>query len=299
MHANNVIMFCGKGGVGKTTCAAATALHYSLAGRRTLVISTDFTPSLRHIFDVQSHDKPVPVGENLYIDEISYDDVKLLWDRKFGPEVYEVFSSFVSISYEDFVDFIVSILPGLKDEFMVDYIRELSESGDFDMVVWDTAPAGQTMGLLHMPTMLNEHLKPAPRIYSSLRLVRQRKRSVLGIIKEWQALSEKDIAFLRNGVDFNLVTIPEALAVRQLDGLFNEFRAYDLHIRHIVINQVIQTPDSPFLASKARMQEQYLHDIEANYGVGSTRLPLFPYEIVGRERLLEVERSLYRDGRQP
>jgi len=293
MNSKKVIMFCGKGGVGKTTCAAATALHHAAAGKKTLVISTDLTPSLRDIFELDNHQKPAKVAENLYVDEVSYDDVKSLWDKKFGPEVYEVFSSLVSISYEDFVEFIVSILPGLKDEFMVDYIRELSGSGEFDMMVWDTAPAGQTLGLLKMPSLLNKHLKPAPRIYSSLRIMRQKKRSVLGVIKDWQKLSEKDIEFLQKSVEFNLITIAEALAVRQIEGLFDEFRASGLRIGHIIINQVIEETDSPFLLSKAQMQRGYLQEIENNYGTTSTRLPLFPYEIKGTERLQEVARRLY------
>ena len=293
MNSKKVIMFCGKGGVGKTTCAAATALHHASTGKKTLVISTDLTPSLRDIFELDGEKKPAVVTENLYLDEIGYDDVKLLWDKKFGPEVYEVFSSFISISYEDFVEFIVSILPGLRDEFMVDYVRELSESGEFDTVVWDTAPAGQTLGLLEMPSMLNKHLKPALRIYSSLKIMRQKKRSVLGVIKEWQKLSEKDIEFLKNGVDFNLVTIAEALAVRQLEGIFEEFQAFGLRIGHIIINQVIEETDSPFLLNKAQMQQGYLREIENNYGTTSTRLPLFPYEIKGTEGLREIERRLY------
>jgi len=293
MNSKNVIMFCGKGGVGKTTCAAATALHYATTGRKTLVISTDFTPSLRHIFELESRQKPAKVTDNLYVDEISYDDVKALWDKKFGPEVYDVFSSFVSISYEDFADFIASVLPGLKEEFMVDYIREISESGEFETVVWDTAPAGQTLGLLGMPSMLTQHLKPAPRIYSSLKITRRKKRSVLGVIKEWQQLSDKDMEFLKNGVEFNLVTIAEALAVRQLEGIFAEFHNYGLHIGHIIINQVVEETDSPFLVSKARMQQGYLMEIENSYGTSSTRLPLFPHEIKGTERLREVERRLF------
>jgi arsenite-transporting ATPase len=293
LNSKKVVMFCGKGGVGKTTCAAATALHYAHLGDRTLVISTDFTPSLRDIFEIDSDQKPVRVADNLYVDEISYDDVKALWDKKFGPEVYDVFSSFVDVTYHDFVEFISSILPGLKDEFMVDHIREFSMSGEYDRIVWDTAPAGQTLGLLKMPAMLNEHLKPAPRIYSSLKLTRQKKRSVLGVIKEWQQLSDKDMAFLRTDVDFNLVTIAEALAVRQLQGLFDEFRSYGLNIGHIVVNQVVEETDSAFLANKARMQQGYLMDIETNYNTGSTRLPLFPYEIKGVERLTEVERRLF------
>lgn len=295
MKTKSVTMFCGKGGVGKTTCAAATALHYASTGKRTLVISTDFTPSLRDIFELDGHEKPAKVRDNLYVDEISYDDVKALWNQKFGPQVYEVFSSFVDIRYEDFVDFISSVLPGLRDEFMVDYIREISQSGEFDVVVWDTAPAGQTLGLLGMPSMLHKHLKPAVRIYSSLKVTRHKRRSVLGVIKEWQKLSETDMEFLKKDVDFNLVTIAEALAVRQLQGLFDEFRGYGLDIGHIIINQVIEQPDSPFLLSKAQMQQGYLTEIQNSYDANTTRLPLFPYEIKGVGRLQEVERRLF-DG---
>lgn len=293
MNPKNVTMFCGKGGVGKTTCAAATALHYAAIGKNTLVISTDFTPSLRDIFELEGSGKRAKVTEGLYLAEISYNDVKALWDKKFGAEVYDVFSTFVDISYEEFVDFVATILPGIRDEFMVDYIRELSESGEFDRIIWDTAPAGQTLALLRMPSVVNQHLKPAPRIYSSLRTTPKRRRSVLGVIREWQQLSDKDMEFLKNGVEYNLVTIAEALAVRQLHGIFAELQDYGLHIDHIIINQVVEEPDSPFLRTKARMQQRYIEEIEGKYGINSTRLPLFPYEIKGAERLREVERRLF------
>jgi len=57
-------------------------------------------------------------------------------DKKFGREVYEVFSSFVALNYTDFVDFMSSILPGLSDEFMVDFIKDLSKSGEYRHIVW-------------------------------------------------------------------------------------------------------------------------------------------------------------------
>ena len=193
MAAKNVTMFAGKGGVGKTTCAGATALHYALNGEKTLVISTDPTPSLSHIFEVQDKKKPVKVLENLYLAELGIAEVKQMWDKKFGREVYEVFSSFVAVNYTDFVDFMSSILPGLSDEFMVDYIKELSKSGEYRQIVWDTAPLGQTLGLLKTPGMLREHLKPAPRIYSQLKLGSETKLPVLEILKGWEKLSNTDM----------------------------------------------------------------------------------------------------------
>ena len=97
-------MFAGKGGVGKTTCAAATALYYALRGERTLIISTDPTPSLRHIFEIKERGELVKVSEMLHLDEIGVEKVKQMWDGKFGREVYEVFSSFVAIEYDEFVE---------------------------------------------------------------------------------------------------------------------------------------------------------------------------------------------------
>ena len=293
MDSKNVIMLCGKGGVGKTTCAAATALHCAATGQKTLVISSDLTPSLRDIFEIEGGQKPAKVSDNLYVDEISYEGIKALWDKKFGPEVYDVFSSLVDISYEEFVDFITSILPGLRDEFMVDYIRELSESGQFEKIVWDTAPAGQTLGLLHMPSMVNEHLKAAPRIYSSLIATGPRKRSVLGVIKAWQELSDNDMEFLKKEVELNLVTIAEALAVRQIDGILAELQNYGLRINHLIINQVVEEPDSPFPQSKARMQQTYIAELERKYSSKFTILPLFPDEIKGTEKLKDVARRLF------
>ena len=292
----DIVMFCGKGGVGKTTCAAATALHYATEGKETLIISTDFTPSLRDIFELEGGGKPAKVVEGLYLAEIGSDEVKELWDKKFGAEVYEVFSTFADIEYGEFVDFVTSILPGIRDEFMVDYIKELSESGRYESIVWDTAPAGQTLGLLRMPSIVNEHLKPAPRIYSRVRTTRRRRRSILGIIKEWEELSNKDIEFLQSEVEFNLVTIAEALAVRQLKVIFNEFHSYGMNIDHIIINQVVKEPDSAFLRSKASMQQSYISEISTSYRLDQRIVPLFPYEMKGMERLREVERVLFGDG---
>ena len=288
-------MFAGKGGVGKTTCAGATALHYASLNEETLVISTDPTPSLSHIFELADKQKPARILDRLYLSELGIEEVKQMWDRKFGKEVYEVFSSFVSVDYEEFVDFIASILPGLSDEFMVDYIKGLSREMKYQHIVWDTAPLGQTLGLLQTPTMLREHLKPAPRIYSRLKLGRETRKSVLDIIKEWESLSAEDMDFLRYGVRFVIVTIPEALAVEQLDGIFEEFDKYGFKADQLIINNVIkEIGSSSFLQAKADQQKEYLEHLYHRFqGIKIVEVPLFPHEIKGVDRLREVERSLF------
>lgn len=294
MTEPKVIMFAGKGGVGKTTCAAATALQYASIGEQTIVISTDPIPSLCHIFDKECGQKPAMILANLCMDEIGEDEVKQMWDSKFGREVYEVFSSFVAVEYDDFVDFVSSILPGIRDEFMVDYIREMAAGNTYQKIVWDTAPLGQTLGLLKTPAMLGKHLKAAPRIYSKLKVTKDRRRPVIDVIKGWEALSAKDMDFLRNEVGFVIVTIAEALAIEQLGAIFDEFDRYGLKIERLIINNVINDISSEFLLAKASQQKGYidiLHDKYSNIEI--VKLPMFSHEIKGMDSLRELQAGLF------
>ena len=290
---SNITMFTGKGGVGKTTCAAATALHYASSGKKTLIISTDATPSLSHIFEIATTQKPARVNESLYLNELGQTEVKEMWDKKFGREVHEVFASLVDIDYEDFVEFMTSVLPGLSDEFMVDYIRELSQSDRYDTIIWDTAPLGQTLALLQTPALLGKHLKMAPRIYSRLKLGNSSREPILNIIRRWEELSADNMDFLRNEVQFNMVTIPEALAVEQLEDIFRELDRYGLTVKQMIINNVVKTQDSDFWQSKAGQQRHYLDALHDKYSdLPITELPLFPYELKGMSRLQEVAKIL-------
>jgi arsenite-transporting ATPase len=288
-----VHVFLGKGGVGKTTCAAATALALAEAGESSLVISTDPTPSLSHIFEVQGLHRDRQVLPGLCMTEFGLDDVRAMWDEKFGREVYGVFSSFVDVDYPSFVQFMTSVLPGLNEEFMVDYIRRLALDGHYRNVVWDTAPLGQTLALLGMPAMLGEHLRTAPRIYSRLRTSVDRREPVIAIIDRWRRLAADSMEFLRRDVSFSMVTIPEALSVCQLDGVVRELARYGLRFDRVVVNNVVQASDSALLERRVRQQRPHLARIQAQFGhLGLVHVPWFPEEVRGLERLRAVGRCL-------
>jgi arsenite/tail-anchored protein-transporting ATPase len=291
-----VQVFLGKGGVGKTTCSAATALRLAESGQDSLVISTDPTPSLSHIFAIGGAHRDREVLPRLHLTEFGLDDVRAMWDEKFGREVYGVFSSFVDVDYPTFVRFMTSVLPGLNEEFMVDYIRRLWLERSYRNVVWDTAPLGQTLALLGMPAMLGEHLRTAPRIYSHLRTSGERRESVMEIIGRWRQLAADCMAFLQRDVSFSMVTIPEALSVCQLEGVVGELQRYGLRIDRIVVNNVVRVTDSPFLERKARQQQPHLERLRGTYGHLPIReIPLFPEEVRGIERLRAVGRHLEPD----
>lgn len=291
-------VFLGKGGVGKTTCAAATGLHFAEAGERSLAISTDPTPSLSHIFELAGRQHEREVTDDLVLTELGLQEVRAMWDEQFGREVYAVFSAFVDIDYATFVEFMTSVLPGLNEEFMVDHIRRLARAEQYRHVVWDTAPLGQTLALLETPAMLARHLRLAPRVYSHLRTSGEGRESVMQVLRRWDALAEACMTFLRQEVRFTMVTIAEALAVRQLDDVFTELGRYGLVVDRLIVNNVVRDPDSPFLTRKAEQQEPHLASLRERYShLPISEIPLFPYEIRGLGRLREIAAVLYPSAR--
>ncbi len=294
-----VLMFGGKGGVGKTTCSATTALHYASLGRRTLIISSDLTPSLSDIFEmnVGPTEKPVKAAKDLYALEIGPEEVMRRWKKKFGPEIYEAASSLIDMPYDEVIDY-VAMAPGIQEEFMLDYVLEHIKDGSYDLIVWDTAPAGDTLRLLELPYKFIAHLRTAPKVYMRIRDALQLKKvPFLDLIESWKALAEEVTNFMRNpeNTEFILVTIAEGLGVYQARRLIGEFERFGLEIRYILVNNVIKNLDSEFNRQRMEMQRKYIKILADEYGNGRklVEVPLFPHEIKGVESLKELEKVLF------
>jgi len=301
-------MIGGKGGVGKTTCASAIALHFSLQGKKTLIISSDPTPSLSDIFEMEIGDQETPINyvDNLYGIEISSEVVLKKWKERFGPEIYEVVSSFTSVDY-DFVDYIGGA-PGIEEEYMLNYILELVESGQYDLVVWDTAPAGHTLRLLHLPQIFLKHLEAATKFYMNLYSyleklketvkLKRGKRSLLEIISGWEDLAEKVVNFIRDPQksEFIVVTIPEALGVKQTERIIKDFDEYQLKVNHLIVNYVIQKADCEFHKIRSEMQQNYIKILRDQYSnrIKLIETPLFPQEIKGVEKIRRISEILFK-----
>jgi len=303
-----LIMIGGKGGVGKTTCASAIALHFALQGKKTLIISSDPTPSLSDIFEMAIGDEETSIKnvKNLYGIEVSSDVVLKKWKERFGPEIYEVVSSFTSVDY-DFVDYIGGA-PGIEEEYMLNYILELVESDQYDLVIWDTAPAGHTLRLLHLPQIFLKHLEAATKFYMNLYSYFEKlkesvkltkgKRSLLEIISGWEDLAEKVVSFIRDPQksDFIIVTIPEALGVRQTERIIKDFDEYQLKVNHLIINYVIHEADCNFHKIRKEMQQGYIKILKDQYShrIRMIEVPLLPHEVKGVERINKISEILFK-----
>lgn len=307
--SKKLLLVGGKGGVGKTTCAASIALHMAESGKRTLILSSDPTPSLSDIFEtpVGARETPIPHISTLTALEISSEIVREKWKDRFGPEIYDVVSSFADLDYDFVLDY-VGGAPGIEEEYMLYYIMELVREGRYDLVVWDTAPAGHTLRLLHLPEIFLRHLEGATKFYLNLYSYLERakeavklkkgKKSLMEIISGWQALSNEIAAFIRDErfTEYIVVTIPEALGVRQTERIIQDFDAHGLATNHLIINYVIENADCDFHRMRKEMQEHYITVLSEAYGerLNLTLLPLSPHEIKGIESIRKTSQLLFR-----
>ncbi|MCW3991259.1 MAG: ArsA family ATPase [Candidatus Bathyarchaeota archaeon] len=300
----SIVMFCGKGGVGKTTSASATALHFAQRGLHTLLFSSDPTPSLSDILEIDVRGKITSIGAAPGLDavELDYDTVVEMWKEKFGDEVYDVISSFLPVD-EEIIEYVANA-PGIDQEFALSYIYDLYTGVDYDAIVWDTAPAGGTLSLINLQDKFYRHLGDAARLYVRVRsaleaLTRGRaKRDPLRIIAEWEELAKSVLEMLKDeGTRAFLVTIPEALGVNQTRRVAKELERFGVNVSGVIVNYVL-TPEiatSEFNMRRREMQLKYIEEIEARYG-GAMRvvlIPLLPFEVKGVEALGEVEKLLF------
>ncbi len=297
-----LLMVGGKGGVGKTTCSAALAAHFASAGEKTLLISSDPTPSLADIFETKIGPQETPVSglPHLYALEINSEIILQRWKERFGPEIYEVLSAFARLDY-DFVDYIGGA-PGIEEEYMLSFIMDLVEGGRYRRIVWDTAPAGHTLRLLHLPELFLKHLEAAARFYMNLYGafekiagkvgLQKSKRTILEIIEGWQELSRRVLAFIRDetSTSYVIVTIAEALGVRITERLLKDFDAFQLPVRHLIINYLIREADCPFHRARQNMQEKYVGMLRraCESRMDVVEIPLFPYELTGVTRISQL-----------
>ena len=249
-------MFTGKGGVGKTTMSVATALRHAEHGK-TLLISTDPTGSLSTIFSRRVDQEVCTVAPNLDAVELTRKMILALWREKFAEDMYTVLSSFLPVG-RDIIDYVEGA-PGIDEEFMLDYLLTMANSGNYQVIVWDTAPTVTTLNLLFIQELFYSHLTQAQKIYLKVKKVFH-KVDPLALIDQWRTLTLAIIELLQTRTSGWVVANPERLPVDQAANVADALDDFGIKVNGFIMNKVLDEEmcrDHPFLQAKFSAQQQY------------------------------------------
>lgn len=288
----------GKGGVGKSTIAAAIALTAARHGAATLLVSTDPAPAATRLLCGEKRETPASC-RGVDILELSEDEVKEMWRRRFGDEVYEVVSSFLPVD-RWIIDYIAGA-PAITEQFMLYYVYSLVEEGSHDLVVWDTMAAGGSIRLIRIEKEFYDHMGDAARLYlrirSALDRLRRGPRSPLELIESWRRLAENILSMIASPRHrFIVVAEPGELAAAVAKSVAEELRSHGARPGGVVANKVVDEdpcPGCPVTASMA-LASRGLGERLAGLAQPLYRVPF----LAGRdeERVWEASRILEEQG---
>jgi arsenite-transporting ATPase len=286
------ILYTGKGGVGKTSVAAASARALAAAGLRTLVLSTDPAHSLAESLEVTLGPEPVTAGDRLWGQEITAQaEMHVHWSAVQGWMGALLAERGVDpISAEE-----LTVPPGMDELFSLLRLREHHASGEFEAIVVDCAPTGETLRLLSFPDVARWWIeKVFPFERQILAAARPLARTLLDIplpdqavFAEVQRLSEKLIAMNailrdREHCTIRLVMNPDRMVIGEAMRTFTYLGLYGYLCDAVVVNRLFGESVGDYFAGWRRVQEEHLALVESAFApVPVLRAPFFEQEVVG------------------
>jgi len=301
-----IVLYLGKGGVGKTTVAAATALRSAELGFKTLVASTDIAHSLADSFDVALGDAPVQLTENLWAQEISVvADIYNYWDtiQNFVSGVMKAGGGVDRIVADE-----LSAIPGMDEIVSLLHINKQAKEQNFDRVIIDAAPTGETIRLLTIPDTFRWYAGHLARYERGIMkmIAPFAGRFLKAPVEVLEALYKLDeaTAELRETLSdpeitsYRVVVIPEKMVVREAERAIGYLGLFNYPVDSVIINRVLpeMADAGEFMQKRRELQAKYLKLIRDNF----RPLPLWdvPYytdEVVGMAALSRLARDCFGD----
>ncbi len=299
-----IILFTGKGGVGKTTIAAATAIKAARNGIKTLIISTDPAHSLSDALEQNLSPEPTEIEENLFAQELDvYYSMQKYWKniRQLMLTVFR-WQGIEQVLAEE-----MSALPGMEEASAFLWIEKYYSENTFELIVIDSAPTGETLTLLTLPQVTKWWvIKAIPFQKFAIRGIGKVARMAAGIpldkgYEELEKIFEKLEVIQKVFADheicsIRIVTNPERMVINESKRAYTYLNLYGYNVDAVIINRIIEeSADNKLFVKYIKSQRQYLTEIEESF----SGMPIFKAkhsgeEIFGVEKLHDLANHLYK-----
>ncbi len=304
-----ILLLTGKGGVGKTTVAAATAVRCAREGLRTIVVSTDPAHSLDDAFDVTLGDAPRTIDTNLDAQQL---DARVRFEAAWS-EIRDYAVDVLGWAGADAVEAEeLAVVPGLDEVFALADIKDHARSGRYDVVVVDCAPTAETLRLLSLPDVLGWYMD---KLFDRQRKIARFARPLVSRLTSMPVAGDSVFAAVHrfyerlDGVrdllvdgsvtSARLVVNPQRMVVAEARRTFTYLSLFGYHLDAVVVNKVLpEGLDDPFLTEWRTAQKAELDVIDESFApLPMLRAPLSPREVIGDDELGAFGDALYGDHR--
>ncbi len=305
--SDRIILFTGKGGAGKTVCAAATAVMAAERGYRTLVLSSDAAHSLADVLDADVGPEPGKIADNLYAQEVDlYYSMKKQWAdlREVMLMVFK-FQGVNRVAAEE-----LAAIPGMGEAAALLWLDQHYQRRDYDLIVVDSAPTGETLTFLTLPQVTQWWMTRAlPFQKFAFKTIGATVRNTTGVPVD-KAYEELDDMFGRLGRIHDVLTDtekssarivmnPERMVIQEAKRAYTYLQMYGYAVDAAIMNRVLPDGNSEEGGPWQRYveaQKRYLEDVESSFDpLPITRIPHMHEEVLGQELLRRVAESLYGD----
>lgn len=301
--------FSGKGGVGKTSIAAATALWFSRQGKKVLIISTDPAHSLADSFDTKIGGEIRKLGKDLYGVEIDPKLSMAEYKAKIMPQLDKM-ESLKGLGLDGLFD-MADMTPGVDEMAAFDKFLQYMHSGDYDIFIFDTAPTGHALKFLSLPEVLDSWVGKMIKFRMRFASIANLFKRILpfGKADEDPQIGTEQLDAMKQRIQearailsdpkktfYNIVMIPEQMAILESDRCIKTLQEYNIPVSSIVVNKLIpENPKCDFCTSKRSEQQVRMKTIRDQFRqFRIMQLPLFKEEVRGTGKLAAVGKELYK-----
>ncbi|WP_297428480.1 ArsA family ATPase [Clostridium sp.] len=296
-----IILYTGKGGVGKTSIAAATACKIASEGKKVLVMSTDQAHSLSDSFDIKLSNEPVEIAHNLYGMEIDtiIENEKVWGNLKGYIEKLMMLNSKENIESEELL-----VFPGFEELLSLIKIKEIHDKNEYDVLIVDCAPTGETMSLLKFPELFKwwmEKIFPIKRkgakivkpiIEAATKIPIPDDNAFDEIEKLYSKIDELHCLMLNKEiVSIRIVTTPEKIVVKEAKRSFSYLHLFDYNVDGLIINKIFPEESlTGYFEKWEKIQKESIQEIMESF----KDIPIFKLELMDNE--LRKHETLQKTG---